>query len=132
MQNKYPPMPLPLPGHVIKDVPLEELPDPKGYSILVAVPMKQEKTEGGVFIPDDHRDREDTSAILGLVLKVGERAYKGNDDKFGKEDWCEPGSFVMFRSFSGTHIEIHGQKYRLIADDAVEAVTTRPDLVVRA
>jgi co-chaperonin GroES (HSP10) len=89
-----------------------QLPQPKGYKILIGLPEVSEKTEGGVFMPDGLR-------------KMGEDAYS-DTERFPHGPYCEEGDFVIFRSYSGTRFKIHGKEFRLINDDTVEAVVDDP------
>jgi len=102
-----------------------KLPEPSGYRILVVMPDLEEKTEGGVYMPQDHVAAESTASIIGLVLKLGPDAYK-DDAKFPTGPWCEQGEFVIFRSYSGTRFKLAGKEFRLINDDSVEAVVDDP------
>jgi len=77
-----------------------QLPDPKGYRMLIMLPQMEEKTEGGVILPDEHRAREETATIVGFVLKMGDLCYK-DPDKFPTGPWCKEGDWVLFRSYSG-------------------------------
>ncbi len=102
-----------------------ELPKPTGYHILVAIPEREETTEGGVYKPDNVVDQEQTATIVGFVLSLGPDCY--NDKKrFPSGPWCKEGDFVLFRAFSGTRIKIHGKEFRLVNDDTVEAVVDDP------
>ena len=102
-----------------------QLPQPKGYKILIGLPEVSEKTEGGVFMPDGLRSAEETASIIGFVIGMGEDAYKDHD-KFPNGPYCRKGDFVIFRSYSGTRFKIHGKEFRLINDDTVEAVVDDP------
>ena len=44
--------------------------------------MGRGKTEGGVYVPDQARDRESKATVVAYVLKLGPLAYK-DLDKFG-------------------------------------------------
>jgi co-chaperonin GroES (HSP10) len=102
-----------------------KLPDPKGYRILIAIPEVSQKTEGGVFIPDERRNAEETASLIGYVLKVGSEAYV-DANRFPTGPWCKEGDFVIFRSYSGTRFKVMGKEFRLINDDTVEAVVEDP------
>jgi co-chaperonin GroES (HSP10) len=102
-----------------------KLPDPKGYRILIAIPEVSQKTEGGVFIPDERRSAEETASLIGYVLKVGSEAY-ADANRFPTGPWCKEGDFVIFRSYSGTRFKVMGKEFRLINDDTVEAVVEDP------
>ena len=102
-----------------------KLPKPQGYKILIGVPEVSDKTEGGVFMPDDLKAAEETASIIGFVMKLGADAY-ADKDKFPNGPYCQEGDFVVFRSYSGTRFKIHGKEFRLINDDTVEAVVDDP------
>ena len=102
-----------------------QLPEPKGYKILIGLPEVSEKTEGGVFMPDGLRSAEETASIIGFVITMGEDAYS-DTERFPHGPYCEEGAFVIFRSYSGTRFKIHGKEFRLINDDTVEAVVDDP------
>ena len=102
-----------------------KLPHPQGYKILIGVPEVNEKTEGGVFMPDGLKQAEETASIVGFVIRLGPDAYN-DESKFPNGPWCREGDFVIFRSYSGTRFKIHGKEFRLINDDTVEAVVEDP------
>lgn len=102
-----------------------KLPTPSGYHLLVAMPKMQDKTKGGVFIPDKTKTDESTASILGFVLATGPDAY-ADLAKFPTGAWCKEGDWVIFRSYSGTRFKIDGQEFRLINDDTVEATVENP------
>ena len=102
-----------------------KLPEPKGYRILIAIPEVSQKTEGGVFIPDERRNAEETASLIGYVLKVGSEAY-ADANRFPTGHWCKEGDFVILRSYSGTRFKVMGKEFRLINDDTVEAVVEDP------
>jgi co-chaperonin GroES (HSP10) len=101
------------------------LPEPTGYRLLIAIPEVNEKTEGGVFMPEQLKKAEETASIIGFVVKAGPEAY-GDINKFPNGPWCNEGDFVIFRSYSGTRFKVLGKEFRLINDDTVEAVVEDP------
>ena len=107
------------------------LPEPAGYRILIALPEVKEKTEAGVYIPDERRDAETVASIVGFVMKTGPDANYA-PKRFPSGPWCKEGDWVMMRAYSGTRVKIHGKEFRLINDDSVEAVVEDPRGVVRA
>ena len=60
----------------------ERIPQPTGWRILVMPYMGRDKTEGGIYVPDQVRDRESKATVVAYVVKVGPLAYK-DADKFG-------------------------------------------------
>jgi co-chaperonin GroES (HSP10) len=102
-----------------------QLPAPSGYHLLIAMPEVEEKTDGGVYLPDRLKEAEKTAAILGFVVKMGPDAYT-DANKFPTGPWCKEGDFVVFRSYSGTRFKLRGKEFRLIDDETVEAVVDDP------
>ena len=102
-----------------------KMPQPTGYKLLISPVEVDEKTEGGVYMPDALRDAEGIASIIGFVVSMGSDAYK-DKDKFPNGAYCKEGDFVIFRSYSGTRFKIHSQEFRLINDDTVEAVVDDP------
>jgi co-chaperonin GroES (HSP10) len=107
------------------------LPDPKGYKMLIILPEFEEKTAGGILLPGQALEREQTASIVGFVYKMGDLCYK-DEDKFPTGPWCKEGDFVVFRAYSGTRLKVHGREFRLINDDTVEAVVDDPRGIYRA
>jgi len=108
-----------------------KLPEPKGYKLLIAIPKLEEKTDGGIIIPDKLKGMEEVASIIGLVIGMGTTAYN-DKDKFPDGAYCKEGDFVIFRSYSGTRFKIKGKEFRLINDDTVEAVVDDPRGYTRA
>lgn len=109
----------------------ENIPVPKGYKVLIAIPKVEEKTDGGIIRPDSLRKLEETASIFGFVVELGDLAYK-DPEKFPTGPFCKQGDWVVFRSYSGTRFNIAGQEFRLINDDTVEAVVDDPRNIQRA
>lgn len=105
---------------------------PKGYHILVAMPLVEEATKGGVLLPDELKYKEQVASICGCVIAMGTDAYK-DEKKFPTGPWCRVGDWVIFRAYSGTKIKLDsGLEVRIINDDTVEAVVTDPREIIRA
>jgi co-chaperonin GroES (HSP10) len=102
-----------------------QLPEPKGYKLLIALPEPDEKTEGGILKSKQTMDIEEIGSICGFVLKVGADAYQ-DPSRFPNGPYCKEGDWVVMRSYSGTRFKIHGKEFRLINDDSVEAVVDDP------
>ena len=108
-----------------------QLPEPKGYKLLIALPEIEEKTEGGIIKSAQTQYEENIATIVGWVMSMGPDAYS-NSTRFPSGPYCQVGDWVLFRAFSGTRIKIHGKEFRIINDDTVEAVVEDPRGVERA
>mgnify|MGYP003146320735 CR=1 FL=1 len=108
-----------------------QLPDPTGFQLLIALPEQDEKTEGGVYVPDDFRQREETASITGMVLKMGPDAFV-DVSRFPNGPYCKKGDWIIMQAYTGTRVSIHGKEFRLINDDCVKAIIEDPRGVKRA
>ena len=84
---------------------------------LVIDPVKvEEKTKGGLYIPDTARDMQQVAATRGTVLAVGPQV----EARFVSGP-IEEGDMVVFAKYAGAMIEDDGKEYRVINDDDVLA-----------
>ena len=109
----------------------KQLPEPKGYKLLIALPAPDEKTEGGIIKAYETLKVEEVGSICGFVLKAGADAYK-DEKRFPNGPYCQEGDWVLMRSYSGTRFKVHGKEFRLINDDSVEAVVDDPRGIEKA
>lgn len=108
-----------------------QLPEPKGYRILCAVPEADETFESGIIKAGDTRRVEENATVVLFVLKVGDLCY-ADKDRFPTGPWCKEGDFVLTRAYAGTRFKIHGREFRIINDDTVEGVVEDPRGYTRA
>jgi co-chaperonin GroES (HSP10) len=113
------------------DKKAKQLPEPSGYRILCAVPEVEEKTAGGIFKADTTMQYEELTTPVLFVLKIGPDAYK-DEKRFPSGPWCKEGDFILTRPMAGSRVKIHGREFRLLNDDAVEAVVEDPRGISRA
>jgi len=104
---------------------LERVPQPTGWRILVMPYQGRATTSGGVFVPEEVRERESVATVVAYVLKLGPLAYK--DEKYGSEPWCKEGQWVCIGRYSGSRFKIEGGEIRIINDDEVIATILEPD-----
>ena len=82
---------------------------PLGDRVVVKV-VKEEKTAGGLVLPDTAQEKPQTGEVLsvgpGKVLDNGSRATM--DVKAGDK--------VLFAKYSGTEVKLDGETYLLIAE----------------
>ena len=109
---------------------LERLPQPTGWRVLVMPYQGKGQTAGGVYVPDEVRDRESVATVVAYVLKIGPLAYK-DPKKFGEfKPWCEEGQWVCIGRYSGSRFKIDGGEVRVINDDEVIATILEPDDII--
>lgn len=97
---------------------------PVEYNILVRPVVVEEKTAGGLYIPDEAREREQYGQTEGDLIAVSPAAFT-----FNYEGWPEGarlprvGDRVVFPRHQATEIEgDDGQKYWLMKDRAIAGV----------
>ncbi len=106
----------------------ERLPQPTGWRLLVMPYQGKLKTDGGIIIPNEAREREALATVVAYVLKLGPLAYQ-DPNKFGDnpEAWCQEGQWVCIGRYSGSRFKIDGGEVRIINDDEVIATILEPD-----
>ena len=107
------------------------VPNPTGWRVLVMPYKGREKTVGGVYVPDETRDRESVATVVAYVIKVGPLAYK-DPDKFGAEcePWCKEGDWVCIGRYAGSRFKLDGGEVRIINDDEVIATILDPEDII--
>lgn len=111
-----------------------QLPEPKGYRILCAIPEVEkefEDSEIGLIKAEQTVSYEEKLATVLFVVALGPDCYK-DQDRFPSGPWCKKGDFVIVRPNAGTRLMIHGREFRMINDDSVEAVVQDPRGIKRA
>lgn len=109
----------------------KQLPEPKTYHLLCALPEVDEKTEGGILKSAQSIHYEEVLSPVLFVMAIGPDAYK-DDKRFPSGPSCKVGDFVLVRPNTGTRVKIHGREFRIISDDAVEATVDDPRGIKRA
>ncbi len=89
---------------------------PLGSHVIVRRLEEDEKTPGGIIIPDTAKDKPQR----GEVIAVG----KGRVLKNGKRLPLEVmvGDKVLFGKYAGEEVEIHGEKYLIMEEDDILAI----------
>jgi co-chaperonin GroES (HSP10) len=105
-----------------------QLPEPKGWNMLCAVPSADEHESSSGFKlvkADATKKAEETSTVVLFVVKQGDLCYK-DENKFPTGAWCNEGDFVLVRAYAGTRFKIHGREFRMINDDTVIGTVQDP------
>ena len=89
---------------------------PLGEKVLVKRLEAEEKTAGGIVLPDTAREKPQR----GTVLALGDG--KMNDQGERVEFQVAVGDTVLFTSYAGTDIKIDGEEYMLMSESDILAV----------
>ena len=85
---------------------------PVNQQVMLEIEKKEEKTSGGIIIPDSAKEKPKYAKVLALSgIENAEIAV---------------GDMVFFKEYSGTEIEFEGNKYLLVpyADIMAKIVDT--------
>lgn len=88
---------------------------------MLVQPIKvDEKTKGGIILPDEHKDREQFAQMQGTLVAMSPLAFTYENAEWEKP---RPGDRVMFAKFAGAAVKgKDGADYRIINDKDVSAV----------
>ena len=103
----------------------KQLPIPKGYRILCAIPEAEEAFDSGILKSDETMRHDELLTTVLFVVDMGSDCYK-DPTRFPNGPWCKKGDFVLVRPNAGTRLVIHDREFRIINDDSVEAVVQDP------
>lgn len=95
---------------------------PCEFNVIVDQDAAQERTKGGIMLPDDQIDRNKHRQTLGTIVAVAPMAF--NEDVWpGNTPRPEPGQRIAFAMHAGTFVEgTDGREYRVIKDKDVVAL----------
>ncbi len=89
---------------------------PLGDRILIKPLKAEEKTKGGIILPDTAKEKPQE----GKVIAVG----KGKTLESGKAEPLEVkvGDKVLYGKYSGTEIKIEGEEHLIVKEEDVLAI----------
>ncbi len=91
---------------------------PLDIKILVKPDVAEEKTVGGIIIPDSKQEHENNRMNRGVIIGMGENCF------LDLEELCPSvGDYILYSSFAGADVDgTDDEKYRLIRDIDVNAI----------
>lgn len=93
---------------------------PAGHRVLVLPEEVKEKTDGGIYLPQQAKDREQAAMIVGTLIAVGPQAWDGFGD--GKP-WADVGDVVIFAKYGGAVVKgTDGKDYRILNDEDIVGI----------
>lgn len=91
-----------------------------GFRLIVAMEEQDEKTKGGIILPDSAKDKEALVMVRGRIVSAGSVAFDFAD--FG-DTAPKQGDAIMFGKLAGYMFEGRdGAKYRIMQDKDVSAL----------
>jgi chaperonin GroES len=89
---------------------------PLGEKVLVKRLEAEEKTKGGIVLPDTAKEKPKR----GKVIAIGEGKLLENGKR--SELQVKKGDEVLFTSYAGTEIKIDGEEYLVMDESDILAV----------
>jgi chaperonin GroES len=86
--------------------------------VLVRRVEAEEKTAGGIIIPDTAKEKPQE----GRVLAVGTGRTLDNGTKLPMD--VKPGDKIIYSKYSGSEIKLDGKEYLIISEKDVLAIVT--------
>ena len=84
--------------------------------ILVKIGIPDEKTEGGIILPESSQEKPQQ----GEVVAVGEGKILDNGD--ARALAVKVGDAILFGKYSGTEIKLNGEELVVMREDDIMAV----------
>jgi chaperonin GroES len=89
---------------------------PLGDRVLVKLLVQEEKTAGGIFLPDTAKEKPQ----LGEVTAVGEGRLTDKGERQPLE--VKVGDRVLFAKYAGTELKVGGEDYILLGERDLLAI----------
>jgi chaperonin GroES len=89
---------------------------PLGDRVFLKVSASEEKTAGGILLPDTAKEKPQ----VGEIVAVG--AGKRNDDGSRQEMEVKIGDKVLYSKYAGTDIKLGSEEYVLLAEKDILAI----------
>jgi co-chaperonin GroES (HSP10) len=93
---------------------------PVEYHCVVEPERVDEKTEGGIYVPDDRREKDQAATTKAKLIAVGGNAF---------EEWegmiPQPGHFVIISKYAGQPWPMSGEnkeQFRIVNDKEIIAI----------
>ncbi|HAH97537.1 MAG TPA: co-chaperone GroES [Firmicutes bacterium] len=89
---------------------------PLGERLVIKLVEREEKTKGGIVLPDTAREKPQ----IGEVLSVGSGKLLENGQRLTPE--VKKGDHVLFAKYSGTEVKINGEEYLVLKESDILAI----------
>ena len=97
--------------------------------VIIKPAPADEKTKGGIFLPDKAKDEDKYQSKVGLILKLGPSAFVDETQNWFKGVTIKEHDWIVFRPSDGWAITVHGVLCRILKDVQVKGRVQNPDEV---
>ena len=99
------------------------IPTPVGWRVAVLVLTIPEVSGGGLIMVDDHREARSLASPQGVVIALGDMAYKDTNRFHENHPWVKVGDRVLFQKYGGRMFQLrNGQHIAILNDTEFAAV----------
>jgi chaperonin GroES len=99
---------------------------PTEFKVLILPKEVEQKTAGGILLPDEHKDRQQFAQQEGTIIAVAPLAFTyASKDEWERVDGHPPkvGDRVSFAKFAGAMMKgKDGKEYRVVNDKDIFAI----------
>lgn len=97
---------------------------PTEYKVLVQPIKVEDKTKGGIILPDETKERDQFAQMQGVLVAISPLAFTyANADDWAGAEKPKPGDKVLFAKFAGAAVKgKDGESYRIVNDKDISAV----------
>lgn len=89
---------------------------PLGDHVLVRPLSKEEKTEGGIYLPDTAKEKPQE----GEIIAVGQGRMLDNGTRVAPE--VKTGDKVIYAKYGGTEIKVGDEEYLIMRENDILAI----------
>ena len=89
---------------------------PLGDKVLVKRLEAEEKTAGGIVLPDTAKEKPKE----GKIIALGSGKLLDNGKRGGFQ--VKKGDRILFTSYAGTEVKVDGEEYILMAEEDILAI----------
>lgn len=103
-----------------------------GPRVLVATYMRPERTKGGIILTGAAQKEDEFQGKVGLVLKVGNTAFRNDSATDFGGDAVKEGDWVYYRPADGLALQFNGKESRhcrILQDVDILGTVQNPDQV---
>ena len=104
------------------------LPKLVGATVLVRPFEIEEKTKGGIILPDNARSDMAYLNTVGRVLSLGLHAY-ADETIYTKGPWCKVGDFVAYTKHAGQRFYWKGVQLLILREQEILMVLDDPGML---
>lgn len=97
--------------------------------VLLATYFRPEKTAGGIIRPDANKAEDEWQGKVGLVMKLGPKAYVDDDETVFGGEKIATGEWAVYKIGDTWSLNINGYPCRMIRDSSIKLTVKDPNMV---